>query len=77
MIAKFEGSYLKQGKVFYKHRNVIICFIVYWLDTRSRDLNHDLTRGDFLFGTVKWTKNAGKYKYEHSSYSIGFDTRLD
>ena len=33
-------------------------FIVFELDTWSRDLNADFTLKEYLFGAIKWNKNA-------------------
>ena len=49
-------------------------FVVYELDTWSRDLNTCFTLKDCLFGSVKLTKNADTDKYKYSGYSIGFDS---
>ena len=45
-------------------------FSVYELNTWSQDINTDFTFKNCLFGSVKLTKNADKFKY--SSYGIGF-----
>ena len=55
----------------------IIFFIVYELDTCSRDLNSDSTLKACLFGGVKVTKNADPDKYVYSGYGIGFDLRSE
>ena len=49
-------------------------FVVYELDTWSRDLNTCFTLKDCLFGSVKLTKNADTDKNKYSSYGIGFDS---
>ena len=49
-------------------------FIVYVLDTWSRDLSSEFTLGDYLFGTVKLTKTSDSDKYRYSGYGIGFDS---
>ena len=49
-------------------------FVVYKLDTQSRDLNSKFTLRNRLFGDVKLTKNANPDKYGYSGYDIGFDT---
>ena len=75
---KFKGSCLKQeDKAPFTPNNVVNLFIFYELDIWSRDLNTDFTLKDCLFGAVKLTKNAGPDKYKCSSYSIGFDSRLE
>ena len=72
---EFKGSCVKQVKVTFTPNNVVNLFIVYELDRWSKDLNADLTLKDFLFGAVKFTKNAVPDKYSYSRYSIGFDSR--
>ena len=47
-------------------------FIVYKLDTWSRDLNSDVTLKDYLFGGGKLAKNIDVDKYVHSGYGIGY-----
>ena len=51
-------------------------FIVYELDTWSRDLDTYFTLKDCLGGSAKITKNDDRDKYKHSNYGIGFDSRL-
>ena len=48
-------------------------FIVYELDTWSRDLNTESTLKDCLFRAVKLIKNADTDRCKYSSYGIGFD----
>ena len=48
-------------------------YISYTLDTWSRRLDTDFTSGNYLFGAVKLTKNAGRDKYGYKDYGIGFD----
>ena len=55
--------------------NIVNLFIVYELDTCSRDLNAGFTLKDCLFGAVKLTKNADPDKCFYSGYGIGFDFR--
>ena len=57
------------------HKNVVNLYIIYTLDTWSKDLNTDFTLGNCLFGAVKLTKNFEPDKYKYSGYGIGFDTR--
>ena len=75
---KFKGSCLKQeDKASFTPNNVINLFIVYKLDTWSRDLNIGFTLKDCLFGSVKLTKNADPDKYKYSGYGIGCDSHLE
>ena len=54
---KSKGSCLKQeDKVSFTQKIVVNLFIVYELDTWSRDLKGDFALEDFLFGAVKITK---------------------
>ena len=50
-------------------------FIVYQLDTCSRDLNMNFALGDCLFGAIKLTNNIGPEKYRIIGYAIGFVAR--
>ena len=71
----FKGSCLKQRNATYAPFNRINFFIVYELDTWSRNLNSDFTSKEFLFGGVKVSKNADPDKYVYTGYGIGFDSR--
>ena len=46
----------KQDKVTFTPRNIVTLFIVYELNTRSKDLNADFTLQDCLFESVNLTK---------------------
>ena len=72
---EFKGSCLKQDRTTFIPNNVVNLFIVYELDTWSRDLNTDFSLKDCLFGSVKVTKNDDPDKYKYSGYGIGFDSR--
>ena len=52
-------------------------FIVYELDTWSRDLNPDFALGVCLFGAVKLTKNADTGKYKYTGCGIELDSRSE
>ena len=67
---EFKGSCLQQYKATFTQKNVLNLFIVYELDTGSRDLNTDFTLNECLFGSVKLTTNADPDKYKYSGYSI-------
>ena len=41
-------------------------FIVYELNTWSRDLNTDSTLKEYLYGSVRLTMNANPDKYKYS-----------
>ena len=68
---------MKQVKVTFTHRNVVSLFIVYELDTWSRDLSTKFIQGDCLFGAVKLTKNPDPDKYGSSGYGIGLSVHAD
>ena len=54
---KFKGSCLKQeDKADFTPKNVVNLFIVYELDTWSRDLDTDFTLKNCVFGSVRLTK---------------------
>ena len=72
---EFKGIRLKQDCVSFLHKNLLNFYILYELDTRSKDLNTDFSVGNCLFGAEKLIKNADPDKYKYCSYSIGFDSR--
>ena len=49
-------------------------YFSYKLGPQLRNLNTDFTLGNYLFGSVKLTKNADLDKYKYNSYGIGFDS---
>ena len=72
---KFKGSYLKQeDKADFTPNNVVNLFIIYELDTWSRDLNTNFTLKDCLLRAVKLNKNDDPNKCKYSGYDIGFDS---
>ena len=58
--------------MYFLHKKVANLYILYKLDTWSRDLDTDFTLGNCLFRAVKLTKNADPDKYKCSSYGVGF-----
>ena len=54
----FKENCLKQKNATFTTPNRIFFFIVYELDTWSRDLNSNFTLKDCLFGGVKLAKNS-------------------
>ena len=52
-------------------KKVINLYISYTLGPRLRNSNKDFTLSNFLFWTVKLTKNAHLDKYKYNGYSIG------
>ena len=74
----FKGSCLKKKKnASFTTPNIIIFFMVYKLDTQSRDLNSVFTLKYSLFGEIQLVKNADPGKYVYSGYGIGFDLRSE
>ena len=73
----FQGSCLKQKKVICTPPNNINDFIVYKLDTHSRDLNFNFTLKDWLFGGVRLAKNPDPHKHIYNDCGIGFDSRSE
>ena len=49
---KFEGNCLKQDKVSFAQRNMVNIFVVYEVNTWSRNLKADLTFKGCLLGAV-------------------------
>ena len=72
---EFNGNCLRQDNIFCIHGNVVHLYIVYELDTWSRDLKTDFTLSSCLFGAVKLTKKVDPDKYGYSSYGTGFHAR--
>ena len=67
---------MKQDKVTFTPRNAENLFVVYELDTWSRDLNSALSLKNWLFfGFVKLAKSPDSDKCSYSEYDIGFDSR--
>ena len=67
----FKGSCLRQKNATFTPLNRIHFFIVYKLNTWSRNLNFDFTLKDCLFGGVKQAENVDPDKYLYSSYGNG------
>ena len=74
--AEFKERWLKQDKPTFNHRYVVNLFIVYKLQTWSRDLNTILTLDKCLFGAARLTKNADPNKNEYIGYGIRFNSHL-
>ena len=71
---KFTGSCLKQDKITYTHKKVVIIYTVYELGASSSS-NSNPTLKNCLFGAVTLTKNVDIENYGYSGYGIGFDRR--
>ena len=51
-------------------------FIIYVLDTWSRNLNTKSALGCCMFGAVKLPKNGDPDKFEYGGYDVRYDARL-
>ena len=72
----FNGNYMKQNKLGYGHRTVVIIYIVYEL--KNRKINSpDFTVLSGLLEAVKITKDLNTSHYEYSGYGICFDGESD
>ena len=58
-------------------KKVINLHISYTLGPQLRNWSTDFTLDNYLFGSVKLTKNGHLDKYKFTGYSIGFDSRSD
>ena len=72
----FNGHCLIKNDSFV-HKKVINLYISYTLGPQLRNLNTYFTLGNYLFGSVKLTKNADLDKYKWRGYDIGFDSRSE
>ena len=71
LTVNFNGNCSRQDIIYFIHRNVVNLYLVYELNTCSKDLNTDFALCNCLFGAVKLTENTAKY--ESSGYGVGFD----
>ena len=72
---KFDGSYLKQGKITFTHEKIVNIYIVYKTNFWKYVDSSDPALRNSLFGTVKLVKNADIDKYKYSGYGLGFDMK--
>ena len=72
-----KGSCSKKKKEIYTPVNGIIVFIVYELDTTSRDLNTGFTLKDCFLVGVKIVKNADPYQFVFNGCGIRFNLRSE
>ena len=79
-LKKLNGSCLKQDKATFTPSNKVHLFIVYELDTWSKDLNTNfILKSNSLklklnFYSKTLTKNADPDKYSYFGFGIGFDS---
>ena len=69
---KFNGSFLNWFPPTMLHRNVVNTYIVYEATSDYKDIKYP-TLENWLFGSVKLTKNADIDKYIYFGFGIGFD----
>ena len=67
---KFKENCFIQDNISFTYRTLVNSFIVYKLNTWSRDLNTDFTLGDCSFGAVKLPKNGDLDKYRYGGFGI-------
>ena len=56
-------------------KKVINLYISYALDAQLKILNTDFTLVNWLFGSIRITKNTEPDKYKYAGYCIGFNSR--
>ena len=71
---KFKGSFLKQDKIIFNHRNIVNIYIVYEI-TKNNPVNSYPMLENCLFGPFKLTKNPDTDKNKFSGHDIGFDKK--
>ena len=71
---EFNGSCLIQDQITYTPQTIVNIYIVYEI-TKKNYINDYPTLENFLFGSVKLTKNPDIDKYKYSRYGIGFDRK--
>ena len=70
-IIKFDGSFLNRFQPTILHGDIVNIYIVYEITDNFNGSNY-LTIENFLFGSVKLTKNADIDKYGYSGYGYFF-----
>ena len=74
VILKFSNSVLVQKNFSSFYNNFILnLYIVYELNTWSRNPTNNFTLKSSLFGTIKLTRNADKSKFTYNGRGIAFD----
>ena len=69
---KFDGSFLNRFPPTILYGNIVNIYIAYEITSDYKDINYPILE-NFLFGSVKVTKNADIDKYTYSRCGIGFD----
>ena len=71
---KFSRDCLKQERLTFNHRKIVIIYIVYEME-RIANISDYPTLENCLFGAIKLTKHADVDYYKYSGYGIGFDRK--
>ena len=69
---KFNGSFLNRFPPTIFHGNIVNIYIVDEITSDYSSINYP-TLENYLFGSVKLTRNPDINKYGYSGYGIGFD----
>ena len=72
----FNGHCLIKNNT-YIAKKVINLYISYTLGPQLRNLSTDFSLGNYLFGSVKLTKNANLDKHKYSGCDVRFDSRSE
>ena len=72
----FNGHYLTNNNIS-SPKKALNLYISYKLNSWFRNVNTYFTLNNYLFESLKLTKNADLDKYKHSGYGIEFDPRLE
>ena len=76
MTLKFNNWVLVQQKSSLLHSNFVLnLYIVYELNNWPRNPTNNYTLKNYLFGTVKLTRNADKSKFNYNGQIIVFDKK--
>ena len=71
---EFSGSYLKQGKTTYNHREIANIYIV-CETSKNYNISSYPTLEKCLFGVVSLNNHVDINSHKYSGYGIGFDKK--
>ena len=66
IITKFDCQWLKQDKVTFNHKTVVIVYIFHEINFWLFKQSVDFTLGNYFFGAVKLTKASDFEKHKYS-----------
>ena len=72
---KFNGNFLNRFPPTILHGDVVNIYIVHEITSDYSSISYP-TLENYLFGSVKLTKNADIDKYGYSGYGVGFDRNI-